>query len=177
MLPVASDECVLDTDVPFPALNITFRDVGPSITAVSGGFTVTAARDTSQPPDIFYDGFQAGAYTTGSYAITAGADSLRSITIPGPVEWTNSGVTIVPGEPLELTFTPNSGSSYVEIWLENALGDVVYNCYVEADGSFTVPGDITNEIGADGFVDVESGGWHAIGTIDGKKLLLSGYNY
>lgn len=170
----ATDECVLEEDTGNPTVSVTFLDVGADVTATSGANTIVAVKDTSG--GIFYSGDGTGDVdmtydisVAGSGDVAAG--QIASIYVPPPMVQPSS-LTIVPGTPLNITWTP-TGSDVVEIYLEDFDFTVSYQCSVEDDGSFTVPGDVTTAIGADGDVYLWNHSSDVI-TFEGRKVVLSG---
>lgn len=169
------------TPQPTPTLTVTAVNVGASITAESGSSSLVATFDASFE-DYYVQG-TAASYPTGvdwtvenagSPAVPAG--TLATIRVPKPVVLTNSGggLTVVPGQPLEVRFTPDSGANAVFIYAEDALGDKGYDCTVKADGSFTFSAAQTTFLGSGAFVDLGGGATYDVVTVNGKQVVTIG---
>lgn len=165
-----TDECVFNG--PNPTQAATYLDVGDDVTATSGASTVVAVKNTSG--GIYYYGEGTGE-ADGTFEIAvAGTDEvaagqIASIRVPPPMVQPSS-LTLVPGEPLEVTWTPTD-SDVVEFTLHAADFSVRYDCSAEDDGAFTIPADVTTAIGAGGTVSASNYCDEVI-TLEGRKVII-----
>jgi hypothetical protein len=141
-----------------------YVDVGPTLAVDAGGATLfTATASTSGDPA--YSGFTFDTVPhDASYDIIAEAPLglIGTIDVPSPVN-TLSGLLIEtpPGEPHDVTFTPDTGADVVAL---SVIGDDAnYYCMVKDDGEFTVPGSVTEAVGANAVVYVEN---YSVNVID-----------
>lgn len=171
-----TDECELDEDSN-PTVTVTTLDVGTDIRAESGSTTIVAVRSTGGTT-VFYEGEIDTAAPVAEYTIrvagnaSADVDAGTLTTIRVPTDVTLGAYTIVPGQPLELTFTGGEGASVVILDLEDFDFSVSYSCAIEPDGSFTVPAEITTAIGVDGDV-FASAATEKLVRFNGRKVLVS----
>ena len=175
-----TDECVEDPDDDEIEQTNTYLDVGPEISATAGDFTLIAARDTSD--GITYGTFAsvttvAGAEYTVSVAGAGdvAAGSIGTISVPTLAAFTGGGEAppIVPGEDLELEFTPETGADFVVINLGDFDGTVSFTCVVEDDGAFTVPAAITAVLGSNGDIDLQNANIEQV-SFEGRDVFLQG---
>lgn len=170
-----TDECVADTTGGGGG-TFTDLDVGASATFETGANQLVMLRDTSG--GISYDGFVSTAFPTdaaytlsvvGTGAIpaqTVGSVLMPSILVP-------TVGTLTPGEPLEVTWTGGDGASFVVINVDDGSTNptVSYSCNVANDGSFSIPGDVTTAVGANGSVTVFPTTVE-LGSLEGRTVLM-----
>lgn len=177
-----TDDCVIPEADTGTAGDITFNylDVGASLTGVSGAFTLTMAKDTSD--GIQYSGFQPGAApanadwtvsNSGSGAVPAG--TIATVHVPTAVVDGGNG-DIVSGSAQEITWTGGESANIFSINVSDSNGDVVYECSPANDGSFTLPIEVTTAAGAGGTYDLNALEYRT-STFQGKTLVLVGVGF
>ena len=134
-------------------------NVGPEITFSYGG-SLLSATATVTTGGGYYNGYSAdGPFPTGvEYTVSIpGAGTVDAVSFglfaPGAVSPAPLP-TIVPGEPFEIEFNEGSGADWIRISVSDSSGGNAHACLAEDDGSFTVPGDISELIGANPNVNV-----------------------
>lgn len=175
----ASDKCKLDDfdGGSFDQPTVTYFDVGATISANGPDAADIVANRFVDVDGTYYEGYEATATSPGTYVISVSgagdvaAGEIGSIVAPSAIDFIGNPV-VVPGEPLELEFTNNTGADVVYIYLEHSIEDIYYTCSVEDDGSFTVPASVTEELDADAYVDIDSSSVDVV-EVDGRKVILS----
>lgn len=171
-----TDECELQEAGDPGSTTITYLDVGAEVEAVSGSTTVVASRDTSGGAINYFGLLSSVGPANATYSISvAGSADLEAgqiaeifvpdtLTIPLPA--------IVPGESLTLEWTA-TGADSIFLLLGDAGATVSYYCSVEDDGTFVVPGEVTQAVGADGGMYFGNTNFHTV-EVNGRTVLLVG---
>lgn len=169
-IPGPSNECELDVDDNY---TFTYEDVGSSVTFASGAATLTAVESTGGGA-IYYatPGVVAGNYPTNAdyeIAVTGGA-SIGTLYVPNPVTLDGSPTTVA-GQPLDITYSINTGADVIYIGVENAAGTVSYSCYSSDDGAFTIPAEVTTDVGAGADIFVVAQNYEIFTLGNGREVL------
>ena len=169
-IPGPSNECELDVADSF---TFTYSDVGNSVTFASGASTLTAVKSTAGGA-IFYStpGIVAGNYPTdATYDIgVTGGDSIGSLYVPNAVTLDGSPSTVA-GEPLDITYSINTGADVITIAVSNLAGTVNYVCYSSDDGAYTIPAEVTTAVGAGADISVSAQNYEIFTLGNGREVL------
>ena len=171
----ATDTCKLaggGTAPPSP----TYLDAGEDVRAISGATTLIAPREIDGAEITYIGTTTSGGTANTTYTVSvAGSAELAAgdiaqlsvpavLTIPIP--------TINPGSALTLDWTP-TGADVVILLLSDFDGSTAYDCRVVDDGSFTIAGAITDDIGADGDIYYLNSTFDTV-EVNGRIVLLVG---
>jgi len=172
----ASNDCVAFTPGDADP-TVTYLDVGADMTFTNGATVLTAPRDTANN-EIDYFFFDTAAIPTGTYDIAVAgegavlAGTIGSLELPDPVAM--DAATIVPGDPLDITWTGGTGANVIFIDVSDDQGQTVYTCYSTNTGMFTIPAEATMAAGAGGSLFMGSGNQSKF-SFEGREVAVQAF--
>ncbi len=178
LIPGATDTCVqgtLEGGDDGDDADFTYLDVGSEMTAASGTVDVDAAR--SNDFGLLYIGtsdetFPWDADYVVSISGSAAADRgpIGTVRVPAPAEL-EGAPEVVPGEPLALAFTRHVGADWIDVVVTSDDEETIWSCRSKDDGSFTLPADVTESVGAGASIELIPNA-HARGEVAGRDVYL-----
>lgn len=158
--PYPEADLAVDTCAPtraYAAASGTYRDVGAQMNVVGGGVTLELLRFQRQS-EIFYEPLErprrmdAGiSYDVDVPGAPGGATAWpAAVQLPAPIVpagEVNGAVSVAPGQPLSLTWTP-VGATEVSLYFFPQTASPTWRCRVQDDGQMTVPTEVITSLPA-----------------------------